>query len=181
MKKKSHFSLTIISFSIFVIAAIFIAIIIYLKQIQASSQRTDFFSKGLIKGKALIIDGDSIMISSVKIRLVGIDAPELQQFCGTKETRYPCGVEAKEYLEDLIGNHPVTCRWYKKDKYNRILATCETKRISNINATLVRNGWAVSYYDYPEEEKEAKKKKKGIWQSNFQHPRKWRKTHPRTE
>lgn len=181
MKKKIHFNPTIISFSIFATAAIFVSVILYLRQIEAPSQETDFFSKGLIKGKALIIDGDSIVISSVKIRLVGIDAPELQQFCGTKETRYPCGLEAKKYLEYLIGNHPVTCRWYKKDKYHRILATCGTKKINNINATLVRNGWAVSYYDYPEEEKEAKKKKKGIWQSNFQHPKKWRKTHPRIE
>ncbi|WP_019223275.1 thermonuclease family protein [Bartonella rattaustraliani] len=181
MKKKSHFNPKTISFSIFATAALFVAVIIYLKRTQVPSHEADFISKRSIKGQALIIDGDSIMISSVKIRLVGIDAPELQQSCGTKKAQYPCGLEAKKYLEQLIGNQPVTCRWHKRDKYHRILATCRTKKVSNINATLVRNGWAVSYYNYPEEEKEARKQKKGIWQSNFQKPRKWRKAHPRTE
>lgn len=152
-----------------------------IKQIQTSSKTETFVSKSSIKGHALIIDGDSIMISSVMIRLVGIDAPELQQFCGNKDARYPCGLEAKKYLEQLIANQPVTCHWHKKDKYSRILATCNTKQISDINAAMVRNGWALSYHDYPKEEQEARQKKEGIWQSSFQKPKKWRKMHPRTE
>lgn len=175
---KKSFKLKVIGFNIFIIAII---IIVYFKYIQTFSPKEEFSFKASIEGQAFIIDGDSIMISSTMIRLVGIDAPELHQFCGKRDTRYPCGLEAKRYLEKLIANQPVTCYWHKKDKYRRILATCKTKQVRNINATLVRNGWAVSYHDYPEEEQEAKKKKKGIWQSNFQRPREWRRTHPRTE
>ncbi|WP_455481386.1 thermonuclease family protein [Bartonella sp. B12(2025)] len=187
MKKNfSHFNirifdLKIIGFSTLVATAILITITSYFKKTHTPPQRTTFVSKASIKGNALVIDGDTITISSVKIRLLGIDAPELQQFCGRKQMRYPCGLEAKKYLKQLITNHPVTCHWYKKDKYHRILATCGTKQVSNINATLVRNGWAVSYYDYPKEEQEARKKKKGIWQSSFQRPRKWRRAHSQTE
>ncbi|GAA5094120.1 thermonuclease family protein [Bartonella acomydis] len=184
MKKKSFclnqtsFNLKVVGFSIFIAIAI---LTVYFKYTQTLPQKEDFSSKKVIKGYASIIDGDSIMISSVMIRLIGIDAPELQQFCGKNKTRTPCGLEAKQYLKELIANQPVTCYWHKKDKYRRILATCKTKEISNINAMLVRNGWAVNYYDYPAEEQEAKKNKIGMWQSHFQRPREWRKAHPRTE
>ncbi|WP_034449291.1 thermonuclease family protein [Bartonella quintana] len=185
MKKKfsilNSFNLKVICSSIFMVVIILIVVAVYIQYTQKHPQKASFISKVPIKGNALVIDGDSIMVSSVMIRLAGIDAPELHQFCGTKKTRYPCGLEAKKYLEQLIKNQPVTCHLYKKDKYHRILATCKTKQVSNINATIVQNGWAISYYDYPKEEQEAKKKKKGIWQSNFQYPRKWRKAHPRTE
>ncbi len=186
MKKRlililSNFNLKIIGFCIFIAALTLIVTRIYFKYTQTHPQKAAFISRESIEGDAFIIDGDSIMISSVMIRLAGIDAPELHQFCGTKKVRYPCGLEAKKYLERLIANQSVTCHWYKKDQYRRILATCETKQVSNINATIVHNGWAVSYHDYPKEEQEARKKKKGIWQSSFQKPREWRKAHPRIE
>ncbi|WP_413154639.1 thermonuclease family protein [Bartonella sp. cb54] len=187
MRKKSSqfylksFKLKLIGLSILAAITLIVFVTIYLKCAQICSPKDNFSSQAFIKGNASIIDGDSITISSVIIRLIGIDAPELRQFCGTKESRYPCGLEAKKYLKQLIANQPITCYWYKKDKYHRILATCKTKQVSNINATMVRNGWAVSYYSYPKEEQEARQKKRGIWQSNFQQPKKWRKTHPWTE
>ncbi|WP_455482563.1 thermonuclease family protein [Bartonella sp. B35(2025)] len=186
MKKRNYFnfnklSLKFVGFSILLVSTILVVTTAYPKYTQMPLKKEAFVSKASITGNASIIDGDSIMISSVIIRLAGIDAPEIHQFCGTKTTRYPCGLEAKKYLERLVENQPVTCYWYKKDKYNRILATCKTKKISNINATIVYNGWALSYYKYPKEEQEAKKKKKGIWQSSFQEPKKWRKAHPRIQ
>lgn len=186
MKKNfSHFNLRsfnkIIGFSIFATASILIMMVIYFKPTQPFPPKEKFSPKNSIEGKALVIDGDSIMISSIKIRLIGIDAPELHQFCEKKEIRHPCGLEAKKYLEQLLENQSVTCHWHKTDKYHRILAICQTQKISNINATLVQNGWAVSYYDYPKEEQEARRKKRGIWASSFQRPKEWRKAHPRTE
>ncbi|WP_455474880.1 thermonuclease family protein [Bartonella sp. B30(2025)] len=182
MKKKFQFEVynfkqKIVNFSIFAIIIAIIFVMSCLKSAQASSQKADFTFRKSIKGNAHIIDGDTIVISSVIIRLVGIDAPELHQFCGTKTRRYPCGLEAKKYLKQLIANQPITCYWYKKDKYHRILATCKTKKIKNINEMMVRGGWAISYDSYPKEEQDAKKKKKGIWQSSFQKPQKWRKDH----
>ncbi|KEC55052.1 thermonuclease family protein [Bartonella koehlerae] len=187
MRKKSSyfglsgFNLKIMSSSIFIAVSIFIIVIVYIEYTKTYPQKTSLVSKESIEGNALIIDGDSFMISSVMIRLAGIDAPEIKQFCGTEKVPYACGLEAKKHLEQLIANQPVICHWYKKDKYGRILATCKTKQVSNINATMVQDGWAVSYYDYPQEEQEARKKRKGIWQSDFQYPRKWRKAHPRVE
>ncbi|AGF74491.1 putative nuclease [Bartonella australis AUST/NH1] len=169
------FSQKVVGLSIFITAVIF-ANMAYLRHVQAYPQKVISVTKKPIKGDAFVIDGDTITINSVKIRLIGIDAPELYQFCGIKKGRYPCGLKAKEHLEKLVANLPVTCYGNKKDKYRRILATCRTEKVNNINAIMVRNGWAVSYHSYREEEREAKKKKKGIWQSSFQKPEVWRKT-----
>ena len=35
----------------------------------------------IISGKALVVDGDTIKINEISIRLYGIDAPEKKQFC----------------------------------------------------------------------------------------------------
>ncbi|MCZ2204231.1 thermonuclease family protein [Bartonella sp. A05] len=184
MKRKNflsnlgNFKQKAISLSILTASILFIDVAIHFKHIQTQPHKIMPVSRGIIKGNASIIDGDSIAILSIMIRLAGIDAPELHQFCGIKKRSYPCGLKAKEYLEKLIANQPVTCYWNKKDKYDRILATCRTDQISNINATIVHNGWAVSYYSYRKEEKEAKEQKKGIWQSPFQMPQEWRKANP---
>ncbi|WP_336276901.1 thermonuclease family protein [Bartonella sp. CB178] len=172
------------------IAIAFVFIASFLRHAQAQFSERHFVSRTFsprardsasIEGRAHIIDGDSIVISAVMIRLLGIDAPELRQFCGTEKSRYPCGLEAKEYLKQLIADQPVTCYWNKKDKYDRILAICKTKKIKNINAVMVNDGWAVSYYDYPIEEQEAREQKRGMWRSSFQRPRNWRKAHQRKE
>ncbi|WP_336279243.1 thermonuclease family protein [Bartonella sp. CB175] len=183
-KKFFHFDLIktkTVKFNIFRSVTLFVFGAIYFQCIQAYSQEGDSLSQTSIKGhasirgQASITDGDTIVISFVKIRLIGIDAPETRQLCGTKKEQYACGLEAKKYLTQLIANQPVTCYWEKRDRYNRLLATCQTKEVHNINATMVREGWAVSYYDYSKEEQEAKKRKNGIWRSEFQQPREWRR------
>lgn len=176
--KQKYFGLSIITAFILLIL---IGVAIYFRHTQTQTHKVIPVSGGEIKGSASIIDGDSIMILSVMIRLAGIDAPELNQFCGQKKRSYPCGRKAKEYLERLIANQPVICYWNKKDKYDRILATCRTDKVRNINAAMVYNGWAISYYSYRKEEKEAKKQKKGIWKSDFQMPQEWRKANPYTK
>ena len=37
-----------------------------------------------IEGQAIVIDGDTIKVQGKKIRLFGIDAPELKQICKRK-------------------------------------------------------------------------------------------------
>ena len=56
----------------------------------------------LIHGIAKVIDGDTIVIKGKKIRLFGIDAPEMKQICFNElNNPYPCGPEAKEILERM--------------------------------------------------------------------------------
>ncbi|WP_412057852.1 thermonuclease family protein [Bartonella sp. DGB2] len=129
-------------------------------------------------GKPYITDGDSITLDRQKIRLLGIDAPELHQMCqDNKGNDHPCGLWAKEYLVKLINNQIVTCTSIKRDKYRRLLATCQTNSIADLNREMIRAGFAVSYYSYKTEEKEARQQKRGIWRLHFETPQDWRKKH----
>ena len=51
-----------------------------------------------------IIDGDTIILNSEKIRFYGIDTPEIKQTCTDNHGHaYSCGVRAKLELEKIIG------------------------------------------------------------------------------
>lgn len=124
-----------------------------------------------------IIDGDSIEIGMRRIRLMGIDAPEYQQYCKNKNNKkYPCGKDALNYLKNIIGNIPIKCTIHEKDKYNRDLCTCYVNN-KNINAEMIRAGHAIVYMgnQYTSEQAEAKRFQRGIWQGRFMHPRLFRR------
>jgi len=134
-----------------------------------------------LSGWPEIVDGDSIKIKGVRVRLVGIDAPEMGQYClDDAKKRHPCGIFAKKHLEKLIQNRPVTCRWQELDRYDRILGLCQAGD-DNLNRLMVENGWAFSYYSsaYDNEQKLARSQKIGMWVWRVQQPQKWRRDHPR--
>ena len=147
------------------------------------------FSKQL-EGLSKVIDGDTIHINSNKIRLEGIDAPEMKQKCKRNHLKvnyiislnfkkeYFCGVKAKNKLQKKIGSSQVKCISSGKDRYKRYIATCFVGKIS-LNKWMVRNGHAVAYRRYSkiyaEDEDFAKENKLGIWAGSFMVPEKWRK------
>jgi len=138
----------------------------------------------MVEGYAKIDDGDSIKIGGQRIRLVGIDAVELHQFCSKNRTEYPCGRIAADYLRHLIDDKPVRCEWAERDKYSRILGHCFAGN-TDLNRMMVKSGWAINYTyasegrGYRTEEREARAARRGIWQGKFQIPKYWRKEHPR--
>ena len=64
------------------------------------------FSKVLNASSSLkIIDGDTIILNSEKIRFYGIDTPEIKQTCTDNYGHtYSCGIRAKLELEKIIGS-----------------------------------------------------------------------------
>ena len=134
-------------------------------------------SAGTITGEARIIDGDTLQIEKKRIRLHGIDTPEMHQFCTFNNQEWPCGERAKETLMALIGSHQVHCDKRDMDRYGRIVAVCFANGI-NLNSSLVAGGWALAYRrysrDYVDEEKEARKNRRGIWRGSFISPWEWR-------
>ncbi|MED6343550.1 MAG: thermonuclease family protein, partial [Pseudomonadota bacterium] len=83
-----------------------------------------------IKGKATVVDGDTITIDNTKIRFSGIDAPEsyyygLTQYCERPNGKiWACGKKATAALKKLIGKHEVECTDEGEDKYGRTLSIC---------------------------------------------------------
>jgi len=49
-------------------------------------------------GTALIVDGDTIAISGMKVRLNGIDTPERKQTCRKAGITWRCGYKAVQEL-----------------------------------------------------------------------------------
>ena len=127
-----------------------------------------------------VIDGDSIVLGKLRIRMQGIDAPELKQECLDKQSKlqYKCGELAKEYLIKLIAGQIVKCTDEGEDRYKRQLSYCYVGKL-NLNREMVRAGYAVAYSKYDKsfvkEEMEAKINNLGIWSSEFANPENWRR------
>jgi len=130
-----------------------------------------------LNGIAYVSDGDSLKLKDERIRLLGIDAPELAQTCVDENKKtWQCGKISKKRMKQLIKNKELICTWKERDRYNRLLAKC-TLNGNDIGAILVKEGLAVSYRgsnDYLVEQKYAKKNKIGMWAGKFEDPKDWR-------
>jgi len=63
---------------------------------------------GDLVGQGSVIDGDTLEIHGMRIRLWGIDAPESMQLCrGEDSLQYRCGAKAANDLDAFIARRPV--------------------------------------------------------------------------
>ena len=141
--------------------------------------------KNIIKGNAIVVDGDTIKINEKKIRFGGIDAPE-SYFKGKKQTCIEdnkevfCGQISKNKLKEKIGSNSLNCKIEKnKDKYKRLIGECFIKDES-LSVFMVRNGYAFDWPRYSKgkfakNQEHAKINKLGFWNMKFEYPWIWRK------
>ena len=137
-----------------------------------------------IKGKAIVVDGDTIKIKGEQIRFGGIDAPESyykgkKQTCIQDNKKVFCGQVSKEKLIEKIGNNSINCKIEKnKDKYKRSIGECFIKEES-LSVFMVRNGYAFDwpYYSkgkFANHQEYAKINKLGFWNMKFEYPWEWK-------
>ena len=119
-----------------------------------------------LQGRAEAIGGDLVRVAGTTVRLAGIEAPELQQSCGTGARRYRCGAAAQAALGKLVNGRTLACTVSGADSAGRPLATCTRGRL-DINAELVRQGHAFAgsglFAGYAGLERQARDSKLGIW------------------
>ncbi len=138
------------------------------------------FSKVLNASSSLkIIDGDTIILNSEKIRFYGIDTPEIKQTCiDNYGHTYSCGIRAKLELEKIIGSKKISCIKKTKDRYKRSISICYVDK-NDINSLMVKRGWALAYRKYSKkyvkDEAIAKLNDAGMWSGKFIAPWKWRR------
>lgn len=128
---------------------------------------------------AIAIDGDSIQTQGKRLRLYGIDAPEIGQPCRNRDGMfYECGTVAKSFLNVMLNGRSVRCESQGVDLYGRTLATCYIGQ-TDIGENMVRAGMAVAYtrytHRYVNAEAEARAARRGIHQGEFAYPETWRR------
>jgi endonuclease YncB( thermonuclease family) len=127
-----------------------------------------------IAGPFFAIDGDTLAAGVERLRLIGIDAPEADQTCGgTGQKTWTCGDTAREALAKLASSPQAECSGSSRDRYGRVLVKCRLGDV-DINADLVRQGMAVAYGGYTDEEAAAREAGRGIWSGPFETPRAFR-------
>lgn len=90
-----------------------------------------------------VYDGDTVTLSTGdKIRLAGIDAPEIKQ---------PFGIESRNALRSAILHKPVTVSWFKVDRYGRKVGKIYYRRVDQ-NWRQVHGGLAWHYKTYASEQ-----------------------------
>jgi endonuclease YncB( thermonuclease family) len=129
-----------------------------------------------VAGYFIAVDGDTLMQAGARFRLEGIDAPEIGQSCGPAEALTACGETAKRRLAEWVARGDFSCRGGERDRYDRLLVRCRAGE-ADVNASLVREGIAVSYGDYGREEAAARLDGAGLWAGEFQRPADWRRSH----
>ena len=129
-----------------------------------------------IAGRVRVVDGDTIDVGETRVRLFGIDAPEITQRCKTSySSNVQCGRQAVLVLESLIQFKHVKCNTEAPhdDGRGRKIAKCYLGNL-DIGAELIRRSlaWAFRKYrtDYIPLEEKTKRQLKGIWEVPNQTP-----------
>lgn len=89
-----------------------------------------------IVGRCWVIDGDTIDISGTRIRLSGIDAPEIED---------PFGMKAKITLVQLCKGLKIRAEFDGQQSYERLVATCYLPDGRDLSAEMVKAGMAIDW------------------------------------
>ena len=126
-------------------------------------------------GQASVVDGDTLEIHGIRIRLWGIDAPESSQLCrGEDSLQYRCGAQAANDLDAFIARRPVNCSPLSLDQYGRTVATCSVGG-TDLGEWLVRKGLALDWPQYSKgrygsAQRAAERTGVGIWKGSYVEP-----------
>lgn len=139
-----------------------------------------------LSGPVYVHDGDTWSFhpagsKAVEIRPSGIDAPELGQKCEKDGKAWWPGWEAGAWLAAYLDGKTVVCTPTGAKTYGRLVADCAVDG-EDLQATIVRAGWAMDYTHYSHGryatiEAEARDAKRGIWQGQCEKPWEWRQEH----
>lgn len=125
-------------------------------------------------GAVQVIDGDTIDVGDIRVRIHGIDAPEMDQTCDYQRGGvWACGAFVAQEAARRYQGQQARCEEIDRDRYGRIVAKCFVGG-TDIGAALVEDGFAYAYrrysMDYDLAEKAAAVRGVGLWSGGMQDP-----------
>jgi len=114
-------------------------------------------------------DGDTLRCGAERVRLFGVDAPEVRRGQVAAE---PFAYEARDELVRLTRGR-VGCRFVDRDRYGRFVGKCWSSVSPDVNAAVIRSGYATEYRRYSKglyakAEGQARAAGRGAWASQAQ-------------
>lgn len=114
-------------------------------------------------GQVAVIDGDTLRLDGVVVRLSDVQALPRGQSCAAGPD---CGGQATAVLASLVRDRRVECRVASHDPMGRPAGRCDADG-QDVNIALVATGWArASNAVLDAAEMDAKAHRRGIWLSN---------------
>ncbi len=130
-----------------------------------------------LEGRARVVDGDTLELAGERVRLFGIDAPELDQVCDRGGAAWACGAAARDMLAKIVAGGRLTCAVQDVDRYGRAVAVC-LRQDTDVAALMVRQGGALAYRRYSDRyvnaEVAARREGLGVWASDWMEPEAYR-------
>ncbi len=171
--------------------SLFVAIIIFLLSPYTLYEEQTFAETTLQEARVIAVnDGDSVTIRmngrEYRIRLIGIDAPEMGQ--------EPWGQRSREHLRAMLKadgwNVFLETDVVPYDKYNRMLVYLWDDKKTTINEQMLSDGYAVLFTIQPNSkyadrfknaQRAARERRLGIWGAEGlkERPLDYKKKHPR--
>jgi endonuclease YncB( thermonuclease family) len=141
---------------------------------------SDWLFPTIVEGQARVIDGDTVDVAGRRIRLQGIDAPELRQTCVRGGHSFSCGRDVRAQLIAFLAERPVRCRVVDIDVYRRAVARCSVGA-DDIGFWIVSTGLALATEGgaYASAQQDAQRERRGLWSGEWQEPRRFREEHAR--
>lgn len=93
----------------------------------------------VLTGRAVALDGDTLLVGDERVRLFGIDAPEMSE---------QDGWFARAALDKLLADaqHQVQCVVLDEDRYGRPVAQCMAEGdLGDFGHAMILAGWAIPY------------------------------------
>jgi endonuclease YncB( thermonuclease family) len=96
---------------------------------------------GAVSGSVRVIDGDTIAIGSVHVRLNGVDAPEVVHPGYDHDDDF--GPESRDEMRRIIGGAIVRCELNGERSHERLVGVCFLPDGTDIGAEIIRRGLAL--------------------------------------
>jgi len=97
-------------------------------------------------GNPAVVDGDTLRCGGVRVRLSGIDAPELPGHCRTGRDCAPGDPFAStDNLRRLVGRASLICVQTDTDRYGRAVASCSAEG-RDLSCEQLAGGYAIARY-----------------------------------